>query len=154
MTPGKLVRRAADTEADGGGVTGVAVRYGTPARVGGGLEAVEAGAFGNVDGLDVTLNRQHRREAIIGRTAAGLTLTDTPEALAFDWRPVTRAGREAMEDVEAGLLRGASIEFVPRRVETVGGVAWIRAADLIGISLVDTPAYPSSSLSARWRPWL
>ena len=63
--------------------TGVAMPYGTVARIMGAFdESVEPGAFGDVAGLDVILNRMHLRSEPIARTGkGGLTLTDSSTEL-------------------------------------------------------------------------
>ena len=68
---------------DGAVITGVAMPYGTVARIMGAFdESVEPGAFGDVAGLDVILNRMHLRSEPIARTGkGGLTLTDSSTEL-------------------------------------------------------------------------
>ena len=65
-------------------VEGVALRYGDTANIGGAFrERFEAGAFGEVAGLDVIARLQHERGPA-NRTdgqGGGLALTDSADAL-------------------------------------------------------------------------
>ena len=80
---GAVERRAVELRAEGSALEGVAVTYGEEAREGPtGRELFEPGAFaGRME--DVKVTRQHERDRILVRTGAGLTLSDTPEALSF-----------------------------------------------------------------------
>ena len=132
-------------------VTGVAMRYGTVARLPWGEERIEAGAFAPLG--DVVLNSFHDRTTPLARTdGAGLTLDDTAERLAISAElPPTQAADDVLALVRAGIMRGLSIEFraVAERIE--GGVRVIERAVLSGIGVVDTPAYPDSEVEARRR---
>ena len=84
------------------------------------------------------------------RTGAGLTMTDTAEALRFDADlPATRAADDVLELVRTGVLRGASIEFESTRERMEGDLRIIERATLKGVSIVDTPAYSDSEIEAR-----
>lgn len=142
--------RYVEVRAEGSGLSGVAVRYGEVARAGPtGRELFEPGAFaGRL--ADVRLNRQHERSRLLVRTGAGLTLTDSPEALRFAADlGETRDERDTLELVRRGVLRGASVEFVALRERVEGGVRRISAAVLRAIGIVDDPAYAGSTVEAR-----
>lgn len=139
-------------EADGRTVAGVALPWNREGRgPGGRRERFERGSI-DLAGLDIALTVQHERAAPVARTGAGLALADEADGLMFRAElPETPRAEQALADVRAGLLRGASVEFVAVRETVAGGVRVIRQARLVGLSLVDTPAYPDAGIEARER---
>ena len=144
-------------------ITGMAMRYGDVASVAGQFyEKVAAGAFGAPQ--DVVLNVQHDRSRPIARTnGGGLELTDTPAALRVAAKPIeTRDGKDALLMVHHRVLRGFSVEFIARREDYVNDVRIIHEAELVGIGLVDRPAYGAAvaevakrmAMRGRKRRWL
>ena len=128
----------------------MAVRYGEVARLPWGRETFERGAFGDVGAADVILRFQHNRDRPIARTPATLQLVDTAEALrVFAPLPETREAEDALRLVRAGVLRGLSLEFRAGDAPIMDGVRTIRRAGLLGLGLVDTPAYDGSIVEAR-----
>ena len=103
-------------------------------------ELFERGALKWPEG-GVILNRQHNRKAPIMRfspTLDGDRLTiDAP-------LPNTQAGRDAAEEVRAGLFKGLSVEFKAVKQTMAGGVRRIREAVLGGAGLVDSGAYDTT----------
>ena len=139
---GAIEYRFAEVEVRDAGavVAGVAMPYGTTARIMGAFtESVEAGAF-RFD--DVVLNRMHVREDLIARTdGGGLSLTDTAERLSLR-ADIPEYRADIRDQVNRRILRGFSVEM------RITAEDWpnpdrriIRAADLLGIGLVDRPAY-------------
>ena len=138
---------------DGAVITGIAMPYGTTARIMGAFdESVEPGAFGDVTTADVILNRMHMRSEPIARTGkGGLTLTDSSTELRLKAEiPSYRADIRDM--VSRGILAGFSVEMhvkaedwpaVDRRI--------IRAARLTGIGLVDRAAYGKATAAIAKR---
>ena len=137
---------------DGVGVVeGIAIRYGDVSDAY--RERVESGAFGDVSELDIIANLQHQRTQPLARSGAGLTLTDTAENLtARIDLPDTTVGRDAKVLLQAGVLRGLSIEFWPDRYRMESDLMVVETAKLVGLALVDKPAYPDSAASLRWSP--
>lgn len=127
-------------------LAGVAVRYGDRADIMGIFtEEVARGAL-SFDG--VTMNVQHRRELIVARTGAGLTLTDGEDSLDFRADlPRTRRADELLDDVRAGLYRGASMEFRIEDSRWDGDHRIVTRAHLRAVAVVDTPAYPDSAVA-------
>jgi len=133
-------------------LSGTVLRYGDVAPSIGGVfsESVKRGGmkFG-----DVTLNVQHDRGRLVSRTGAGMELSDTTTALTMRAElPPTRVAEDALEAVRAGLLRGLSVEMQVDRDEWTqqqGSLPLriIHRARLVGLALVDTPAYPASTLA-------
>ena len=104
-------------DADKRTVEGIAVRYGATARLRSFRERVRAGAltFPGVGAQNLTL--QHNRALPVGK----LEFTDSPEALRF--RATLSAGAradQALADIDAGLLRGASHGVLPGTVSAGG----------------------------------
>ena len=128
---------------DGAVITGVAMPYGTVARIMGAFdESVEPGAFGDVAGLDVILNRMHLRSEPIARTGkGGLTLTDSSTELRLKAEiPDYRADIRDM--VSRGILAGFSVEMHVKAEDWPSPDRRIvKAAKLTGIGLVDRAAY-------------
>ena len=126
-------------------IGGIAVRYGDTASIGGQFyERIEPGAFGDIG--DVVMNVQHDRGRPIARTGGGgLELTDEPDILRCVATPVdTQEGRDALLMVEHRVLRGLSIEFRCKREDFVDDTRIVREAELVGLALVDRPAYGES----------
>ena len=147
-----IERRCVEVRADGDRkLSGVVTRYGTQANMRAFREAIAPGAL-RFD--DVILNLQHDRAKPLARTGAGLTLEDSADQLVMRAEVApTRIGTDAVEAVNAGLLRGLSVEMVVNRdrwSEHNGKpLRTIQEAELRAIGLVDRPAYPASVLEAR-----
>ena len=147
-----LERRAvSEFRADARKLSGVAIRYGDTATIYGRLrERFEPGAFGDLSGT--RLDVMHDRRRIIARVGAGLVLQDSAEALRFEAElPATREADDTLELVRRGVLRGASIEFLPISERLEDRTRVISAADLPAVSIVDDPAYKQSTVEARRR---
>ena len=143
--------RYCELRQDGRNLYGVAMRYGSEARIYGQRERFTPGAFGQVASLDVRLNVQHNRERLIARTGGGgLVLTDSPEALTISADlPDTREADDALTLVQKRILRGFSIEFDPVSERLDQGVRVLDRAALSAIGVVDLPAYRDSVAEAR-----
>ena len=130
---------------------GVAIRYGDVAALPWGQERFEPGAFGEISTADVILNVAHDRARPIARTGGGgLALADSANALTIRADlPPTREADDALALVRAGVLRGLSVEFLPIAERTEGMTRVIERATLAAIGLVDTGAYPGSTVEVR-----
>ena len=148
------IREAVELHADTGlRLSGIAVRYGDiagPPRLRF-RERIEPGAFGNLAGVDVRLNRQHDRGRLLARTnGGGLELHDSPDALRFTVQlPDTADARDVHTLVRSGVMRGASIEYDALRERQSGGVSVVERARLSGLAIVDSGAYADSLVEAR-----
>ncbi len=139
-------------EENGRLLSGVAVRYGDIARIPGiGREAFEAGAFGNLAEADVVLTSHHERSRPLARTGGGgLVLEDgAGELRVIAELPNTREADDTLTLVRSKVLRGLSVEFGTIRETRRGGVRMIQTARLFRIGVVDTGAYPQSTVEAR-----
>ena len=150
--PEKLEYRYAELRRDPGAdrtVSGVVVRYGDTADIGGAFR--ETFKPGSLAIRDATLNVQHRREMIVAREGAGLTFQDSSSELRLSATlPKTRIAEDALEAIDAGLLRGLSMEFLIREETWADGkppMRTVSAATLRGVAIVDTPAFPQSKLA-------
>lgn len=134
---------------------GVLMRYGEPAHIGNGVrERFLPGAFGNVGALDIVCNFQHDRTRPLCRTnGGGLELRDGDDALRLSATlPETRDGDDALA-LAGKVLRGWSVEFAPiAERANRDGERIIERAKLLGVALVDSPAYAGSVVVAeRWQ---
>ena len=137
-----------------GVVSGIIVRYGDVAKIGQNLtEHIEREAFDI--GTTWWANRMHQRATILGATGSNLTLTDSPEALRFQLTlPPTQAGKDAGYELEAGFLKGASIELGTVTARFDGLRRVVQKSTAVRFGLVDQPAYPDSLLNLnRWEDW-
>ena len=129
-------------------LSGTAIRYGDVATLPFGKEAIDSGAFGNLEDSDLILNRQHDRGKPLARTGGGgLIIEDSSTELKLRADlPDTEPAREAITLVRSGVLRGFSIEFRALREYVKDRVVHVAEGRLFGISLVDRPAYPESQV--------
>ena len=147
----KIERRFSEgVTADGRTLAGTVIPYGSEGKIGNTRERFEPGAFGDVSGSDVILNRQHQRHLPLARSGGGLTLTDSTAALAMSAElPETRDCEDTIALVRAGVLKGLSVEFRAVRERRDKGVRVIEKATLVGIAVVDRPAYADAAVQAR-----
>ena len=131
-------------------IAGLVLPYGCRAEIGGKFsEEFRAGSIGQSG--DVILNIQHDRTKPVARTGAGLNLNHDADAIrASIDLPNTVYGREAAELVEARILRGFSVEFRAQDQEWDGTHRTITKAELVGIALVDRPAYSDAQIAMRF----
>ena len=142
-------RYSALTAGAGRELSGTAITYGEVASLPWGRERFEAGAWESL--ADIRMDVQHVRARIIARTGGGgLELSDGPEALRIRAVPEqTREAEDALRLVRRGVLRGLSIEFRATETRMERGIRIVERAELAAVSLVDSPAYPSSVPEVR-----
>ena len=141
--------RFCEVRAEGRSLSGTAVRYGDVASFAWGRERIEPGAFAPLG--DAILNAQHDRTTPLARTeGGGLILVDSEAALEIRAElPPTRSADDVLALVRAKVMRGLSIEFQALQERSEANVRIIERARLVGVSVVDTPAYPASAIEAR-----
>ena len=147
-----LERRYCELRDTGDRLEGTAITYGQIAVIGPGLrERFSSGVFGDLRQADVTLNYQHERSRPLARTGGGgLRLKDSPESLSVvAVMPQTRESVDALTLVRSGVLRGLSIEFSAIRESRVDRIRQVESARLMGMGLVDSPAYAGSIVQVR-----
>ena len=143
-------RRAELRQEGGRRLSGTAIRYGDVAQLPWGRERIEARAFAPIG--DVLLNGYHDRTTPLARTGAGLTLADSDSELSMRADlPETQGASDVLALVRAGVLRGLSIEFRATQERNEGDLRIIERAELVGVGVVDSPAYPASTVEARRR---
>lgn len=138
-------------EAESRTISGTIIRYGDTADIGGVFkERVEPGALSLR--TRVLLNVQHSRALPLAALGTSMDITDGPESMTMRARlPDTSIARDCIANIRAGLLSGLSVEMRVLR-ETWNRDAserTIKAAQLVGLGVVDSPAYPQSSIEAR-----
>ena len=130
----------------GGFVSGPVVRYRETANTKRGRETVYPGSFLGLGDSALPVTLQHGQQPAQRITnGVGLTFRDTDTALYADLQlPDNAIGHAAADGVRDGTLTGWSSEFLPL-IETSenGGISVYRAF-MVGLGLVDIPAYRSS----------
>ncbi|WP_419922336.1 HK97 family phage prohead protease [Candidatus Poriferisodalis sp.] len=133
--------------ADGRTLNGVALRYGDVApRF---AERVERGAFVSRS-EPLPLRLMHDVSRTIATTSDTLRIRDTPEALIASTPLRTDSAELGL--VQRGRLNGLSVEMTVLAERREDGLRVIERAHLLGVGLVDAPAYRGSriELRARW----
>ncbi len=142
--------------ADGGlgTLVGPLVRFGEVApNTERGPERMLPGVFGPVDRVDIRANVMHQRARVVGRSVPGGGLTLTQDDAGYYGEltlPETPEGREADVMARRGLLTGFSTEFDPvTEYRGADGVINVQRAALVGLGVVDIPAYRGSTFQVR-----
>ena len=133
-------RAGGEVRVSGRTLSGVAMPYGTVSPSF--RERFLPAAFGPVEAVDITL--QHDDGIVLAR---GATLTDSPTELSVS--AILAEGAAALTLVARKALRGFSVEFRPTRERREAGVRVVERAELVGLSLVDKPAYPAAGAEVR-----
>ena len=143
--------RQDDSRQSPGLLTGTLMTYETRARDR--AELFSTGAFRwPADGFNV--NAQHDRKRAIVRVVpfveGGMVKIAAP-------LPNTTAGRDAAENIRAGVYTGLSVEFQSELEKRDAGLRRIEKALLAGAALVDVPSYGESVVEVReeliTNPW-
>ena len=141
-------------------VSGMAVSYGKPSRElwefgTRFVETIEPGSLRTDTDGDVMLLYGHDPNRLLARTSSGtLTLTDKADGLHFSAElPHTRDADDVLELVKRGDLNGCSFAFRcdgdEWESETQPPTRTVTSAVISEISLVSSPAYPSTTVQAR-----
>ena len=141
MTPEH--RAGTEFRVSGRTLSGVAMPYGTVSPDF--RERFVPGAFGDVPAT-MPVNLQHDSRIIVAERAM---LADSPRDLRV--RADLPEGSAALKLVRRGSLNGFSVEFHSRRERREAGVRVIERAELVGLALVDSGAYPGASAEVRAR---
>ena len=149
-----IERRYTELRQEGRILSGVAIRYG---EIGQGPlgqpERFEPLAFGDLSGADVILNYGHQRTAPLARSnGGGLILEDTERSLSIRAElPHTTEADNVLALIRGKILKGLSIEFRALQERMENEVRVVERANLSGLGVVDSGAYPSSTVEARRR---
>ena len=96
------------------------------------------------------LNVQHERGRAIARQPDTLTLEKRAGGLFIHATlPETREADDTLTLVKSKILRGLSIEFHALKESRVDGVRVIQSALITGVGVVDSGAYPGTSVDVR-----
>lgn len=158
-----LELRFAPTEAASRRLEGYAARFGAKTKIRGWAgdftEWLEPGCFADAlaKGGDVRALFEHDPHQLLARTSAGnLTLTEDAKGLRFVLElPDTTLGRDVIEQVRVGNLRGMSFGFRPVKMDqefdAAGKLLSVahRAVDLREITITSLPAYSQTSVALR-----
>jgi uncharacterized protein len=132
-------------------ITGLAVPYGVPTRIGPYVETMVRGVFADATEApdEVKVMAAHAHDTLpIGRA---LSLTETPEGLLAELLVSdTTAGRDVLTLVRDGVATGLSVGFVPVVDQwNADRTAVMRTrAALIEVSVVAFPAYEDARIAA------
>ena len=129
-----------------GVVSGAVLHYGAVAQTKRGRESVHPGAFLGLAEPNLPVNIQHRQQTAQRITnGQGLVFRDTPTALYAELAlPDNAIGHAAADGVRDGSLTGWSSEFLPLIESSENGGISVFRALMVGLSVVDVPAYKSS----------
>ena len=128
-------------------VEGTVIRYGDVADIAGWFtEEFRAGWVKNSSELMIA-NRMHNRDQPLATSELGLKITDNSERMTAEVTlPDTTYGRDAATEVDLGLLRGMSLEFLVSMDEYdyKKDHRVVVEARMFGFGIIDRPAYPDS----------
>ena len=154
MLPATEYRYTALRHDGGRAVSGTVMRFGDEANIEGVFR--ERMARNALRAEDTILNLQHDRSKPLARLGGTLRFIETGDALELRAEIVsTPSGDEALTLIEAGIIRGISVEMRVLKDEWAQPGAsqlplrMVTDAVMHGVSLVDRPAYPQSSIE-RW----
>ena len=158
MTQPLLERRSAlEIRAVGDRIVGHAIVFDSRSRdLGGFIEIVKPFAVDRSLAGDVVALYNHDAGAVLGRTPATLQLRKDDRGLAFELHPpATQAGREALELVGRGDIRGASFGFKTLKdAWSRDGNTTLRTLldiELVEISLTAIPVYTATDVAIAQR---
>lgn len=145
----KTERRYSQFRASGNVLAGTAIKYGDVAVTSMGRERFRAGCFKPIG--DVILNYMHLRTEPICRNGpnGNLQLIDTEQSLEVRAELNPDFDGKILDRVRTQTLRGLSVEFIPVEESIEENIRVISKANLVGIGLVDKPAYPKSVVQLR-----
>ncbi len=138
-------------------IVGHAIVFDSRSRdLGGFVEVVRPQAVDRSLAADVVALYNHDQGAVLGRTPTTLRLTKDTRGLAFEIDPpATQAGREALELVGRGDIRGASFGFKTLKdAWSRDGSTTVRTLldlELVEISLVAVPVYTATDVAIAQR---
>ncbi len=156
-----LERRGISVAVDGEKIVGHAIVYGSLSQdLGGFRELVRSGAARAAvkPSADVVALYNHDMGLVLGRTPITLHLTEDERGLAFELTPPnTAAGRDALELVRRGDVRGASFGFRTLmdawRNDQGAVVRELLEIDIHEISLTAFPYYKDTDVAVAKRAY-
>ena len=129
-------------------LTGTVLRFDDVGDIGGMFK--EKFLPGSLAFEEVRFNVMHERSKLIGRLPGNATLTVSAKSVDCEIEVLdTQEHRDAVANVNAGVLCGWSVEFRAKDAPFVNGVREVRHADLLGVALVDRPVYTATTVAVR-----
>jgi HK97 family phage prohead protease len=152
-------RSIPEVRADRTHIVGYALVFDVRSRdLGGFVEIIRPSAVDRTmtAGADIVALFNHNQDAVLGRTPKTLQLTKDTRGLAFELDPPgTQAGRDALELVTRGDVRGASFGFQTRKDhwqrEHGTMVRELLDIEIAEISLTAFPAYRETDVAVAQR---
>lgn len=153
----RVERRQDDGGEEARRIIGYAAVFDTPTDIAGIFrEQFAAGAFAQAIARDdIRALIDHDPTLILGRNRAGtLSLSEDEKGLRVDIDPPeTQAARDLLVSIERGDVSGMSIGFIARRQEWDDSreppLRTIHEAELLDVSAVTFPAYPTTEVGLR-----
>ena len=129
-------------------LTGVVMRYEDVGDIGGMFK--EKFLPGALSFDRVRINVMHDKAKLLGRVPGNAKIIEVDKEVRVEV-PIldTQEHRDAVTNIEAGVLCGWSVEFAKAQSTFVGRTREIRKAELIGIALVDHPVYTATTVTVR-----
>ena len=116
-----------------------------------GPEVFTAGSFGNVEQADILLNVQHDRSRVLARAPGTMSLVDT-QSPCCHWLPNPQKRPKSETHgcwCRRAFCRAYQLSSIRIEEEHRNGLRVISKAELVGVAVVDRPAYPASTVEAR-----
>ena len=137
-----------ETKSSENKIEGFVLRYNEPTDIGGMIEQFEPNSI-EID-PDARMLFNHSEDNLLGRMGANLEFEDRPEGMYYRLElPKTTLASDIKELVKTGVIKGASLGFIPEKERMQDGVRVIEKARLDELSLVTKPAYESSTAMLR-----
>jgi len=154
------IRATADLSLQGKKIIGRPVVYNSPSQdLGGFVEVISAGAFGDSVNNDIRALVEHDNKLILGRTAAGtMTISEDNEGLLVEIDPPNiQAARDLMTSIERRDISGMSFGFTVN----AEGAQWdfdqtpalrtVTSANLLEVTITGMPAYKATNVEVAMR---
>jgi HK97 family phage prohead protease len=154
------IRAAADLSLQGKKIIGRPVVYNSASQdLGGFVEVISSGAFGDSISGDIRALLEHDNKLILGRTSAGtMTIKEDEQGLLVEIDPPNiQAARDLMTSIERKDISGMSFGFTVN----AGGAQWdfdqspalrtVTSANLLEVTITGMPAYKATNVEVAMR---
>ncbi len=154
------IRAAADLSLQGKKIIGRPVVYNSPSQdLGGFVEVIGSGAFGDSVNNDIRALVEHDQKLILGRTSAGtMTIKEDEQGLLVEIDPPNiQAARDLMTSIERKDISGMSFGFTvnPNGAEwdfdQVPALRTVTSANLLEVTITGMPAYQATNVEVAMR---
>jgi HK97 family phage prohead protease len=154
------IRAAADLSLQGKKIIGRPVVYNSPSQdLGGFVEVISAGAFGDSVNSDIRALVEHDQKLILGRTSAGtMTIKEDEQGLLVEIDPPNiQAARDLMTSMERKDISGMSFGFTVNPegaqwdFDQVPALRTVTSAILLEVTITGMPAYQATNVEVALR---